>query len=395
MPGCASVPANAADPIYSEIMPKLDPVKLDPADREPTLPRLRLWSWWLIVTAVGLLLFSYRHLGNLAVGVDQSFIYPLVNEMVAAYGGGLLFFPVRWLVRRFPPIGRRWSRHLVIHGVAILLYGLVHTSWMWGVRTLIYQWLDLGPFDYGAMPLRYFMELPFQAIGYAFFAACIVLVDQLSERRRQELQSARLESRLATAQVHNLRRQLQPHFLFNTLNTISATLYDDPDAADEMIDHLATLLRYSLQIAEKDEVSLREELSILGAYQAILKARFGDRLTIRFAVDPSLEACRVPSMILQPLRHGGVEGRGQGIVDIRAFAESEDRWVLEVEDDGPGFAGEGDPVGFGVGLSTTAERLALLYGKHQRFTAGSSESGFKVRVELPTRPMAVEEPAGD
>ena len=286
---------------------------------------------------------------------------------------------------------------MAIHVAAVAAYGVIHTSWMWAVRTLLYPLFHMGPFDYGAMPLRYLMELPFQAIGYACLAVCIILVDQMEARRRQQLQSARLESRLAAAQVQVLRRQLQPHFLFNALNTISSTLYDDPEAADEMIDRLATLLRYSLRTAHTDEVPLRDELDTVEAYVAIMSARFGDRLNIEQHIDPELHDAKVPSMILQPLvenaiRHGGVESDGQAVIDIRAYligqGSEDERLVLEVEDDGLGVRDDTDPLSTGVGLSTTAERLALLYGGRQSMTAENSSTGFLVRLQLPRQEMS-------
>jgi len=249
------------------------------------------------------------------------------------------------------------------------------------------------------MPLRYLMELPLQAIWLTGLMAGLHAWYALQAARARELRAAQLEGSLARAQLRNLRLQLQPHFLFNALNTISVTMYEDPRAADEMLDQLAELLRASLCTAQTDEVPLAEELAVLDRYLAIQRARFGERLAVAIEAEPGLADALVPSMILQPLvenavRHGSLEGGergGRGAIAVRARREG-GRVVLEVEDDGPGSGGErGSRAGNGVGLAGTAERLQLLYGADQSFTAGNvrngndEPAGFRVRASLPLR----------
>jgi two-component system, LytTR family, sensor kinase len=237
------------------------------------------------------------------------------------------------------------------------------------------------------MPMRYWMELPLQVIWFTGLVAGLHAWSSLQAARERELRAAQLEGSLARAQLRNLRLQLQPHFLFNALNTISATMYDDPRAADEMLAQLAELLRASLRTAQTDEVPLSEELAVLDCYLAILRARFGDRLAVTLEIEPGTAGALVPSMILQPLvenavRHGNAERQGRGAVAVRARREG-GRLILEVEDDGGG-EGTAHP-GTGVGLSATAERLCLLYGDAQTFSAGNGGGGFRVRATLPLR----------
>ena len=146
--------------------------------------------------------------------------------------------------------------------------------------------LSLGPYDYRHLPVRFFMEAPDDAFSYAGYLGVLALVDNYRAIRDRELRAAELERGLARAQLENLRLQLQPHFLFNALNTISATMYDDPAAADAMVGQLAELLRHSLRTANVQEVSLGEELELLGNYVAIMRARFGDGLVIAVDVAP-------------------------------------------------------------------------------------------------------------
>lgn len=349
-----------------------------------------LLVWLAAVVIFGLLLFAYRYLGVLASGDSEPYLEKLIDEMTGALVGGLLFFPVRELVRRVPLAGDAWRRRLPIYGAVLPLFGATATTLMWGLRSVLYPLAGLGPYDYGVMPLRYFMEMPMQAIMLVSMVAAIHAVDLFRASREREVQAARLESSLAQAQLRNLRLQLQPHFLFNALNTISSTMYRDPAAADEMMAQLSELLRVSLQASRTDEVPLASERHLLDQYVAIMKARFGDRLTVAMDLQQGTENLLVPSMILQPLvenaiRHGNATAIGRGRVEVTARLAG-DRLVLEVQDDGPGPA-EGKELSWGVGLTATAERLRLLYGDSQEFTTGRSDAGgFRVTASFPPRP---------
>src|SRR5579864_8399861 len=144
---------------------------------------------------------------------------------------------------------------------------------MWGLRSALFPLAGLGPYDYGVMPLRYLMELPMQLIAFTVLVGGLHAVAALEAARARELQAARVEGSLARAQLRSLRLQLQPHFLFNALHTISAAMYEDPAAADEMLEQLAELLRASLRTAQADEVPLAEELALLDRYLALQRAR--------------------------------------------------------------------------------------------------------------------------
>ena len=358
-------------------------------------PRVRGLALWLgLVVLLGLLLFTYHYLEVLASRRSGSPLEPLINELTGAFAMGLMFFPARWLARRLPLTRSTWPRRVPAYVLAILILGPAATTLLWGARSLLYPLAGLGRFDYGVMPLRYFMELPLQAIALTVVFAAVHVYDALEAARARELRHAQLAGSLARAQLRNLRLQLQPHFLFNALNTISATMYEDPAAADEMLDQLAELLRASLRTAQSDEVPLGEELALLDRYLALMRARFGERLEVDLQLDPETATALVPSLLLQPLvenaiRHGNAERAGRGAIAVRARRE-EDRLILEVEDDGPGDARQTNPSPDrrepGLGLAATAERLKLLYGDAQTFSAGNGHGGgFLVRACLPFR----------
>jgi signal transduction histidine kinase len=361
------------------------------SERNAALRDLALWLGFVLL--LGLLLFVYHYLEVLASRGSEPLLEPLINELTGALATGLAFFPLRALVRRLPLTQRTWPRRLPVYLAAVVLLAAGDTSLIWGLRTLLYPLAGLGRFDYGVMPLRYFMELPLQALAFALAIAGVHAWDALEAARQRELRAAQVEASLARAQLSNLRLQLQPHFLFNALNTISATMYDDPAAADEMLAELAELLRSSLRTARTDEVPLSEELAILDLYLNLMRARFGERLAVSVEVDPQVQTARVPSLILQPLVenavcHGNAEKSGRGAVTVRA-RQAGDRLLLEVEDDGPGDARRnGHKTDSGLGLAATAERLRLLYGDAQSFTAGDGErGGFRARATLPLRFM--------
>jgi signal transduction histidine kinase len=355
--------------------------------------RRRLWwalTWVGAVLALGLLQSLYFHLSFLLRGKAAPFVYPFVGTMTWSVTGGVLFFGVRWLVRRYPLRRPTWLRRLPLYVGALLLYGITQTTLMWASRVFLYWLFGLGKHSQGNMPLAYAMEFPIQVTVFTVMVGILHAVGALNEARERELRTAHLERSLARAELRNLRLQLQPHFLFNALNTISSTMYRDPAAADEVLSQLAELLRASLRTAHTDEVSLADELTTLACYCGIMRARFGQRLGISIAAEPEVGQALVPSMILQPLvenaiRHGNAERTGKARITVRAYARGQ-QLMLEVEDDGPGTSEGGVAANGGTGLSVTAERLQLLYGQDQRFEARNQPGGgFLVRVALPLR----------
>ncbi|WP_428268308.1 sensor histidine kinase [Haliangium sp.] len=361
--------------------------------------RWRLFGIWLAtVLGISLLMFTYHHLAVVAEGGKRPAIAAALNELSAVFGAGVLFWGVRALVRAWPLTARRATR-IPLYLAVLALYSVVHTSSNWALRALLYPMAGLGKFDYGIMPVRYLMELPIDVISFVVMVGALHWVRAGRRARARELRAAHLERSLTESKLANLRLQLQPHFLFNALNTISATMYRDVDEADALIERLGALLRGSLSTSRDELVPLGQELDWLGAYIALLEARFEDRLTVELDVDDGVRAALVPSMVLQPLvenavRHGGVEGRGHGLIRIAARREGS-RLALSVEDDGPGAPTPIDPEEAGFGLRSIAERLALIYGRdggddgndgddgHALVLCSGSAGGFTARVRVP------------
>jgi signal transduction histidine kinase len=205
------------------------------------------------------------------------------------------------------------------------------------------------------------------------------------EARERERRALQLETQLAEARLLMLRAQLEPHFLFNTLNTIAVLMRDNVDAADRVLVLLSGLLRRALDTSTLAEVQLREEVAFLQAYLALEKIRFADRLSYRFDIEAQLLEVRVPSLILQPLvenaiRHGLAEHADFGQICIAAARRGD--WLqLTVSDNGAGLGADA-PVG--VGLSNTRSRLRLLYGCRHSFELSAAPGGGAVaRIMIP------------
>jgi signal transduction histidine kinase len=204
-----------------------------------------------------------------------------------------------------------------------------------------------------------------------------------------------LQGELARVRLEALRRQLDPHFLFNTLNAVSTLVERDPRGVRRMIARLSELLRHSLEGADVPEIPLREELALLACYLDIMQVRFQTRLTVLRTIDERTLDALVPSLMLQPLvenaiRHGIERTSGPGCIEITSRLE-DDSVLLRVRDNGPGLASAPSTPSAtgGVGVRNTIARLAQLYGPGERFTLRSSDGGGAIaEVRVPYRPAA-------
>jgi len=205
---------------------------------------------------------------------------------------------------------------------------------------------------------------------------------------RLQAQSAGLHAQLAEARLVMLRTRLNPHFLFNTLNAVSALVAKDPKGVRDMIALLSELLRHALAETREQEIPLREELRLLRLYLEILEIRYQGQLRTVVTIDPEVQEALVPNLILQPLvenamKHGVDRAGGHGTIEVLARRSGDDL-VLTVRDTGAG-EGSAPPLGStGIGLRLTRERLAELYGTEQRLELTPAPGGgMTARVVLP------------
>ena len=284
-----------------------------------------------------------------------------------------------------------WPRQLLLHIGAALTYSVAHTIVMMGTRAVLMRSEPLPatfPGWWTFSLLAYLQQLDWLLMTYLFL---IGVAYALAYRRQSEasaLNTAQLETRLIEAQLQSLQRQLHPHFLFNTLNTISGLIRTDPDGADAMIDRLGDLLRMTLHKSGIQEVPLKEELDVLQKYVEIEQTRFGNRLTVEMHVQPETLDGQVPSLLLQPLvenaiRHGIAPNARPGWIAVYASRDERDL-VLQIRDSGDGLPPDRlMALNRGVGLDNTRARLEHLYRDRYQFTFSNLERGFCVTIRIP------------
>jgi hypothetical protein len=304
------------------------------------------------------------------------------------YSWGLLWMLAFPLALRFPLGPHQWRSQLALHAVAGVLFAAAKIFLDYPVIKLFYcptpETLTLPLFLKDAFAGYFFRYVLFYwaMIGVAHALA------YYGKYRQGELRAAQLEMRMTEARLQLLKTQLQPHFLFNTLNAISALLHTDVEAADRMLARLGELLRLALEDFGVQEAPLARELDIVHSYLDIEQARLGPRLQVAWDIAPDTTDALVPTFLLQPLvenaiHHGIAPRTGPGRVEVRA-RRSRDALVLEVRDNGLGFSAV--PSAGGVGLANTRARLLHLYGAAQRLEVGNGpHGGGLVHITLPFR----------
>ncbi|MCU1264693.1 MAG: hypothetical protein JWM21_1011 [Acidobacteria bacterium] len=349
----------------------------------PSKNRLK---WAIIIlfwTFFGLLSGSQLYFGVRMEGLHLPF-WRVFGVNLLGWWPWILFTPiVLTLARRFPIERGTWWRVLPIHLFACLVIWVVHFAFFTYVGMV---WSPFGPprtpRSFWDMFIgRAMSEFHLDLLIYAATLGVSYAVSYYFRFREREFRAAQLEAQLVQAQLQTLKMQLQPHFLFNTLNGIAGLVRDSRNkAAVDMLVGLSDLLRYTLENAGKQEVPLKEELEFLELYLDIQQMRFSDRLKVEMHVSPETLDALVPNLILQPLvenaiRHGISRRMAAGTISIRA--ERDDGLLsITINDDGPGLKrDDGSKAVDGVGLSNTRARLTQLYGEQQKFTLADRPGG--------------------
>jgi two-component system, LytTR family, sensor kinase len=368
-------------------------------------PGPRRWAVWAVVfgiwTFFGVLNASQVFIGMRAEGMDHSFGTMLAWQLSNWYLWALLTPLILWLGRRFPFERATWVRSLAVHFLFCALVAVAHSALHnlatiyirpFGALTNERPFLDMF---WGRLASQFHLYVliygTILGAGYAF--------DYYVKFRERETRASQLEAQLSQAQLQALRMQLNPHFLFNTLNGIAGLVRDNRNkTAVQMIAGLSDLLRHALDSAGQQEVPLRRELEFLELYLDIQQMRFSDRLKVEMEIAPETLDARVPNLILQPLvenaiRHGIAPRAAGGTVGVTSRRD-DSLLEIKVYDDGPGLwrdvsapsssapPGEGG----GIGLSNTRARLAQLYGEGHRFDVRDrGEGGVEARLVIPFR----------
>jgi len=329
---------------------------------------------------------------------------PMLGNVLISFSYVALLAPyIIAFARRFS-IGRdTWKRNLPLHILAAVLFTAGHAAWM------ILLEHPQTPKDIMPATLRYWTTLTLWALNQDAFdtygtLVAIAHVWMYYERvRDREIRASQLEGQLATTQLAMLKLQLQPHFLFNTLNAISALMHKNVYSAQDMLSRLSDLLRVSLDNVAVQEVPLKSEIEFIRNYLHIEQVRFQDRLSVTMDIDPETLDAMVPNMVLQPLvensiRHGIARSSGPGTIDIES-TRLNGLIRIAVRDNGPGLPmpmnghthgnGNGNGIGRtkgGLGLANTRARLQQLYGDRHRLDISNAPSGgVQVTLDIPER----------
>lgn len=347
--------------------------------RPAELWRRLAWPWaafWLVM---------------LAVAVQESlwsgelhFWRPLVNTVTSALGATVLIAvqtrhinrrnyllnqPLKWFLRAWAWLPLQLVVYIAgIYGLRLGIYALAGSRYEHG------PWGEVFAYDATA-----FVEF------YVLFGGIIFGVQSYGAWAAERVRSAQQANLARQAQLAQLTQQLQPHFLFNALNTISSLIHSNPDSADRLLTRLAILLRAATDASQRPEQSLADELTLLHAYADIMTQRFADRVRITWDVDAAAPSCLVPTLGLQPLlencfRHVVEQRSALTHIAIRARHDT-DKLQIEIEDDGET---QRLPVTRGVGLGNLEGRLQSLYGPQASLALQLRRGGgLIVRVTLP------------
>ena len=326
----------------------------------------------------------------------------LALNMTYWYSWAALVPGMLYLARRYPFERQGWRRAAAVHAGGVVVFVLVHAILTVSIRELVAIRFGMMFGSWWTEFQRlFFLNFDWEMMTYWAVVGLSHALDYHKEAQDRTLATARLETALAEAQLQALQRQLHPHFLFNTLHTISALMHRDTEAADAMLARLSDLLRLTLDRLGVQEVPLKEELDFLEKYLEIERTRFGERLTVDMQIEPeTLDVC-VPNLVLQPLvenaiRHGIAPRLGGGRLQIVARQTGTRLWLM-VRDNGAGLSKANlDAFNQGVGLSNTRLRLEHLYPGNHRFEFHEpSDGGLAVTIEIPANADLNEAPSGE
>ena len=350
------------------------------------------WQWIAAVwTGVGLMSASQTVFPMRALGMHHAWVSLFVTLVLVWLPWALATPLVIRLGRRYPPIRTTsplgWAAHLA----AVTLIGLTYAAWSATLEILLNPWAQTpppGPFMGVWLPTFFYGQLT-SVVLYAF----ILTIDHMLESReriaRQQMEAAQLGEQLQRAQLDALRRQIEPHFVFNSMNAIAGLVRDNRNSdAIEMIVGLGEFLRAAAADFNRPHVALEQELKHLRQYLEIQKTRFAERLRVGLDIPAELLSAQVPSLILQPLvenaiKHGIAKRIQGGAIQVAA-ASANGTLRLSVGNDGPWLPADWETRCTGIGISNLRTRLQLMYGAAFELTLRNRETGgVQASVSLP------------
>ncbi|HEY6927208.1 MAG TPA: histidine kinase [Steroidobacteraceae bacterium] len=362
---------------------------MDGIDTRAPPPR---WPWIAAAwTAVALIDASQTVLPMRALGIHRDWVGPATTSALIWLPWALATPLVIRIGRRYPPTRSTRAPGWIAHLGAIMAIGLIYAGWYVMLETLLNppsQTPAPGPFVKAWMA-RFFYGQLFTVLLYAFVLTVDYALESRQRMARQQMESAQLSEQLHKAQLDALRRQIEPHFMYNSLNAIAGLVRDNRNpAAVEMIVALSEFLRGAAVDSNQAQVALEQEVQYLQRYLEIEKARFAERLLVTLDIPAELLAARVPILILQPLvenaiKHGISKRTQGGALEVRA-SRSGSLLSLSVANDGPPLRGDWENQGTGIGMSNLRTRLQIMYGgAFELHLRNRATGGVQALIRLP------------
>ena len=331
-------------------------------------------------------------LPDLSAGKERG--HALLLSLTLWWSWGLVTPLIVWTDRKIPVSSKQFARRVLAHLLPSLLVTSIYVYLLGAVRAAS------GFAAWNGLPSIRFLVDALQGLFlwnwliYWLILGAWQAYHYYDHYIAGELRMERLERQFSEARLNALRMQLDPHFLFNALNTISSQVERDPKLARRMIEHLGDLLRMSLESKDRQEVPLAEELAFLDHYLAIQKIRFGEHLKIEIRIAPEVKLASVPCLLLQPLvenaiRHG-ISKRSSGGTLVLSAERIDNRLEIRVLDDGVGLPAQWSlENSAGVGLAVTLQRIAALHpnGASRFVVRDRASGGTEVEIALPFNPM--------
>ena len=351
------------------------------------------WPWIAAIwSALGLIEACETVFPMHAQGMHHNWVRLFFTLMIVWLPWALATPWVIQLGRRFAPARTSGLSTWVLHVSVAIGIGLIFSAWYASLEKLLNPWA-IDPNARGTFTLlwlsKFYSSVTTSLVLYAFILVIDYALQSRQRLARQQTEAAQLGEQLSRAQLDALRRQIEPHFMFNALNSIAALVRDNrSDAAVDMIVSLSDFLRHAAEDSTRPRVPLAQEVERLRQYLEIQKARFAERLQVTLTIPVELLAAQVPSLILQPLvenaiKHG-ISKRAQGGEIQVAAAQTNGRLNLRVGNDGPGLPAELEKGRTGIGIANLRNRLQLMYGSGFELSLrNQTAGGVEVSISLP------------
>ena len=363
----------------------------DPSGRAPHKRWKRLALIWGIWTFIGIVFTLQSYFTSFRSERPVPLIDSLYLQMTWSYLWALATPLVLCAATRLPIERNNWVRSALLHIPFSIVLSACLTALGHVLLWLYWGWSQGRPFSFERMG-RFVIANFSEGIGiYLLIALTSYSISYYKRYREGQVKTLQLEAQLSQAQLQALKMQLHPHFLFNTLHSISALLNRDTDSARKMITRLGDFLRLTLDNSGRQEVTLQQEIEFLTCYLEIEQIRFQDRLVTRLDVPPQTLDAKVPNLILQPIvenaiRHGIAPRSTPGLIEI-GVEQRNGNLRIQIRDNGPGLPEHrtvSDLFQRGLGLANTETRLERLYGAEHTFDfSNSAAGGLVVTLEIP------------